>query len=223
MRRDLAGTVIIFDLDGTLVDTAGDLAAAMNHVLAGEGRAVLPLARVRHLIGQGAEAMLARGFAETGGAPRAADMEVNVRTFLDHYTANIATLSRPFPGAIEAIGELRAIGAACAVCTNKRETLSRALLAALRINSHFDAIVGGDTGPAPKPDPAPVRLCIERTRTERAIFVGDSDTDIKAAKAAGIPCLLATFGYGPALLRAEAAASFDAYAALPDLIRRVQA
>lgn len=219
-QQDLSGAAVIFDLDGTLIDTAGDLAAAMNHALTREGLAPLALEEVRHLIGHGALAMLRRGFEAHGAAPACEEMDRHIEVFLDHYVAHIADLSRPFPGAVEAIEALREAGAKIAICTNKREALSRRLIETLGLAGLFDAIVGMDTASAPKPDPAPVRLCLELTGAARAVFVGDSDTDIKAAAAAGLPCLVATFGYGPRLAGAEAFAHFDAYQSLPVLVRK---
>lgn len=167
--------------------------------------------------------MLAQGFAETGAVPLPDEMDGHIAVFLDHYLAHIADFSRPFPRAVSAIEELRSAGAKCAVCTNKREAPSALLLNTLGIGELFETIVGADTTSAPKPDPAPVRRCLEVTGAKRAVFVGDSDTDIKAAQATGLPTLLATFGYGPTTLAAEAYASFDDYRALPALVRKALA
>lgn len=210
MTDPLAGAAVIFDLDGTLIDTAGDLAASMNHVLRTNGLTALPPAEVRHLVGHGARAMLVAGFDAAGAPPPSeAEMNAHVEAFLEHYLAHIADLSRPFPGATAALDRLRARGATLAICTNKREGPARMLMTALGLADRFVAIVGGDTAGAAKPDPAPVRLCLERAGTARAVFVGDSDTDIRAAAATGLPCLLATFGYGPASLADHASAAFD--------------
>lgn len=220
MRPELADCVIIFDLDGTLIDTAGDLAAAMNHALTRAGRPAIDGARVRNLVGQGARAMLARGFAESGETPSEAEMDAHLETFLAHYVDHIAVHSRPFPGVLECIGGLRAAGAKTAVCTNKREAPARLLIEKLAMTDLFDAIAGMETAAAPKPDPAPVRYCIERTGARHGVFVGDSDTDIRAATAAGTPCFIGTFGYGPLTLSGQATAIFDGYPALPQLISR---
>ncbi|HXI85919.1 MAG TPA: HAD-IA family hydrolase [Parvularculaceae bacterium] len=218
MRENLAGVAVIFDLDGTLIDTAADLAAAMNHVLSKEGLSPLPPAEVRHLVGHGARAMLQRGFEEHRRAPTPDEMDGHFEVFLAHYYEHIADHSRPFPGVLEAIGRLRAAQAKIAICTNKREAASRLLIEALEIGGLFDAIVGVDTTARPKPDPLPVRHCLDLAGAVRGVFVGDSDTDIKAAAAAGLPCLLAEFGYGPRLLMGEAFARFDDYRSLPDLV-----
>jgi phosphoglycolate phosphatase len=219
MRPDLTGLVVIFDLDGTLIDTAGDLADAMNHALALAGHAPVAAARVRHLVGHGARAMLAQGFAENGEPSlSASELDRHVGAFLDYYLANIARRSRPFPGAIEAIDALLGLGARAAICTNKREGPARLLIETLGLSDRFATIVGMDTTTAAKPDPAPVRLCLARTGATRGVFVGDSDTDLRAAANAGLPCLIADFGYGPLTLAAGAKARFGAYAELPALV-----
>ncbi|GAB4517994.1 MAG: HAD family hydrolase [Amphiplicatus sp.] len=223
MRSDLDGVTVIFDLDGTLIDTADDLAAAMNHALARAGLKSVPAADVRHLVGHGARAMLAGGFARAGApAPDPAAMETHLAAFLEYYLAHIADRSRPFPHAAETVEALRTAGAKTAICTNKREAPARRLIEALDMTGLFDAIVGGDTAGAPKPDAAPVRLCLEATGARRGVFVGDSDTDIAAAAAAGLPCLAASFGYGP-LAHAREQAVFNDYRTLPALVRTVLA
>lgn len=224
MAQDLSGTAIIFDLDGTLIDTAEDLAASMNHALAQAGVDAVAAPEVRHLVGRGARRMLARGYEIAAGrAATDAELEVGLKALLDHYAAHIAVHSRPFDGAVAAIERLRARGAGVAICTNKREAMSRLLIDALGLAALFDAIVGADTAAAPKPDPAPVKLCLERIGVRRAVFIGDSDTDILAARAAGLPCLVAAFGYGPLTLGEDAAAVFDDYRAVEGLIEEALA
>ncbi|NOX83962.1 MAG: HAD-IA family hydrolase [Alphaproteobacteria bacterium] len=224
MRQDLKGAAIIFDLDGTLIDTADDLAASMNHALGQAGLPAVAHGEVRHLVGHGARAMLMRGIeAGAGRAASEAELEQGLKNFLDHYGANIAAHSRPFDGVIEMIGGFRRRGAGIAICTNKREALSRLLIDTLAIGALFDTIVGADTCAAAKPDPAPVLLCIEQTSATRSVFIGDSDTDIKAAGAAGLPCLIAEFGYGPLTLRDQAAGAFTAYSEAAAMIENLLA
>ena len=223
MRAEFDGVVVIFDLDGTLVDTAADLAAAMNHALAAAGRKAVPPGEVRHLVGHGAKAMLRHGFEATGAIPDEAGLDAALKTFLDYYLAHIADLSRPFPGAVEALGELARNGATLAVCTNKREAPARLLIETLGLDALFKTIVGMDTTAAAKPDPLPVNQCLEESGASRGVFVGDSDTDVKAAAAASMPCLFAEFGYGPSTLADRAFARFSAYEALPDLVREALA
>ncbi len=219
MQGPLSGVAVIFDLDGTLIDTAADLAASMNHVLMRAGRAPAPLDRVRHLVGHGARAMLDRGFRENGGEP-VIDLDPHVSLFLEHYLEHIADRSRPFAGVVELLDQLQAEGAAIAVCTNKREAWARALLDALDLLDRFAAIIGADTVGAAKPDPKPVKAALARTGASRGVFVGDSDTDIRAAQTAGIPCIAAIFGYGPLDLANEAFARFSSYDEALGLIRR---
>ncbi len=221
MRGSLAGICVLFDLDGTLVDTAEDLAAAMNAALFRDGRRPIGTERVRGLIGGGARAMLTQGLAENGATqPSAEDVDRLTGFFLEHYEAHIADHSAPFPGVIEAIGALKADGAKVAICTNKRERLARMLAAALGIENLFDAIVGPDTVGAAKPDPRPLIFCLGATGAATGVYVGDSDTDISAAAAAAMPCLLHLGGYGPFSLRAGAFATLPDYRDLVDCVRK---
>ena len=220
MAGMLRGTAVLFDLDGTLVDTAADLAASMNHALSVNGVDPVPAERVRGLVGHGARRMLMRGYEiACGRHAEEAELDAALTQFLAHYEANIAEASRPFDGVIEMIEGLRADGASIAICTNKRESMARLLIETLGVAALFDTIVGGDTAAAPKPDAAPVRLCMTRVSSKRGVLIGDSDTDIKAAAAAGMPCVIAEFGYGPLTLVGQAAAIFSDYESADDLVR----
>ncbi len=189
-------TIVGFDLDGTLVDTAGDLTAAVNHALALAARAPLTEAQVRPMIGLGAKHMLEQGFAATGGIP-GGDFERLFQELLRHYEANIAVHSRPFPGLIEALDRLNALGVRTAVVTNKREHMARKLLGELDLADRFAPIIGGDTlGPGnAKPSPAPILAMIDQCGGGRTAFVGDSIYDVTAAKAAGVASILVGFGF----------------------------
>ncbi|WP_425409962.1 HAD-IA family hydrolase [Hyphococcus sp.] len=218
---EFSGACLLFDLDGTLVDTAEDLAASMNFALSEAGLDPAPGKDVRHLVGHGARRMLMRGYELSAGRD-ASDEELDraLELFLDHYQHNIAVHSRPFEGVVALIENLRRRGAQMAICTNKREAMARLLLETLEIAALFDCVVGADTAPAPKPDPAPVLLCLEKTNASRAVFIGDSDTDIRAAAAAGLPCYVADFGYGPVTQPENAAAMFSQYADLQPVIEQ---
>ena len=195
--RDLAAATVVLDLDGTLVDTAADLVATLNVLLGEEGVAPLALAEARPMIGQGARALLVKGFA-AGGAPIVEErLTALFNRFIDHYRAHIADHSRPFPGAMAALDALAGAGARLAVCTNKRTDLSVALLRALGLADRFAAIVGPDAAPAAKPDPRHLIAAVERAggRPDLAVMVGDSAADAGAARAAAIPLVLVTFGY----------------------------
>lgn len=212
MTERLKGATIIFDLDGTLIDTANDLAASMNHALNTDGLAPVPAVEVRHLVGHGARRMLMKGYELSAGrAAEEGELDNALTHFLEHYEDNIAVHSKPFDGVIPVIERMRADGAAATICTNKREKLATLLIKELGITGLFDTIVGADTAGIAKPDPAPVRLCLERTAANRAVFIGDSDTDIRAAEAAKLPCFVAEFGYGPTTLGERVAKLFEAY------------
>jgi phosphoglycolate phosphatase len=190
--------IVAFDLDGTLADTAPDLAAALNHALGALGRPFVPEESVRHLIGQGARALLRRGLAATGEAPESL-VETGFPIFLDFYGANIARGTRAYPGMEAALDALAARGVALAICTNKAESLTRQLIDALGWQGRFKAVVGGDTLAVRKPDPAPLREAIARAGSGgsggRAAFIGDSITDADTARAAGLPFVAVSFGF----------------------------
>ncbi len=196
-QRPLAGATIVFDLDGTLVETAPDLLGTLNHLLAREGVALLTLEQGRSLIGQGAKALLSRGFAAAGEPLEEARLDRLFEDFIAYYRAHIADKSRPFAGVISAMDSLEAEGARLAVCTNKRTDLSLALLDALNLTERFAAIVGGDAAPAPKPDARHLLTTIDRAGGDpaRAVMIGDSISDAMAARNAGVPLVLVSFGY----------------------------
>lgn len=188
--------IVGFDLDGTLVDTLGDLAAAVNHALALMDRAPLTEAAVRPMIGRGAKHMLEQGLRATGGAPDGT-VERLYPELLRFYDAHIAVQSRPFPGAIAALDRLDALGVRTAVVTNKVERLARKLLGELGLAKRMATIIGGDTlGPGgAKPSPAPIRAMTDQSGGGRAAFVGDSILDVQAARGAGITSVAVGFGF----------------------------
>ncbi|MEI6485766.1 MAG: phosphoglycolate phosphatase [Sphingomonadales bacterium] len=187
---------ILFDLDGTLVDTAPDLAAAMNHVLAAHGRPAVSIDSVRGLVGHGARALIARGLAATGAAMPEL-VEPSMPLFLQHYAANIAVGSRPFSGVEAALDALSAAGCTLAICTNKPTHLAHALVDALGWQGRFAAVIGQTSVPAPKPDAGHVFATLAAAGGEAATaaFVGDSATDVNAARNAGLPVVAVSFGY----------------------------
>jgi len=191
---DFPFRIVGFDLDGTLIDTAGDLTAAVNHALALLDRAPLTETEVRPMIGLGAKHMLEQGLAATGGVPEDA-VDRLYPGLLHFYGAHIAVHSRPFPGLIDALDRLDALGVRAAVATNKAEGLARRLLAELGLSDRFAAIVGGDTVGVRKPSPEPVLAMMEQAGGGRTAFVGDSIYDMMAARKAGVPSILVGFGF----------------------------
>ena len=189
--------IIVFDLDGTLVDTAPDLAATTNAVLAGIGCPPLSEASIRRMIGHGARALVARGIKAAGGSLDDALLDRLFEEFLALYETRIADASKPFPGIEAALDHIAARGAIAAVCTNKPERLSGVLLHALGLSGRFAAIVGGDSLAVRKPDPLHLLTTIERAGgvADNAVMVGDSATDLNAARAAEVPMIGVSFGY----------------------------
>jgi phosphoglycolate phosphatase len=207
MPLDLAGTTIVFDLDGTLVDTAPDLAAATNHALSLAGLAPLTVAELHPFIGHGSRAMIDAGLRVHGASPDGQELTRLHDAFLAYYAANIAVGSRPFEGIPALLEGLLAAGARLAVCTNKLEALSKALLQALGLDARFAVIAGRDTFAVFKPAPGHLTATIERAGgdTRRAVMVGDSEVDFATAIAARVPAIGVTFGYTPRPVRELAA------------------
>ncbi|MBD8892822.1 phosphoglycolate phosphatase [Roseibium litorale] len=192
-------SVLVFDLDGTLVSSMDDLTATLNAVLTRAGYRAIAPESVRTMVGHGAKVLLQRGLNANGVTWTEESLAPLYDDFLDYYEANIAVHTRPFPGVIDALETFRSEGWKLAVCTNKVERLTLPLMDALDLTRHFDAIVGGDTFARPKPDAAPVLGAIARAGGSAggSIMVGDSVTDIDAARAAGIPVVAVDFGYTP--------------------------
>lgn len=189
--------LVVFDLDGTLVDTAPDLIASLNVILSREGMGPLPLANARNMIGGGARKLLERGLEAEGRTVAPAEMDRLVSDFIAHYADHIADHSRPFDGLEAALDQLSARGCTLAVCTNKREWLSKLLLDKLALSPRFAAVCGADTFGVSKPDPVILRQTIVRAGGQIAstIMVGDAGTDVGVARRAGVPVIGVTFGY----------------------------
>jgi phosphoglycolate phosphatase len=198
MRCAIAPTVV-FDLDGTLIDTAPDLVGTLNAIFARKRLPPVAYEAARDMVGGGARAMIERGLMAEGRTLAVPDLERMVEDFIDHYAAHIADRSRPFAGLEVALDALAAGGCRLAVCTNKLEWLSVRLLDALGLSRRFAAICGADSFGLQKPDPELLRGTIARAggRIECAIMVGDSVADITMARAAGIPIVAVDYGYSP--------------------------
>ncbi|MFF8802259.1 MULTISPECIES: phosphoglycolate phosphatase [unclassified Methylobacterium] len=198
-----SGPIVVFDLDGTLAETAGDLIGTLNVILAREGHAALPLEQARDLLGAGARALIQRGFAVAGASLTPERLETLFQDFLAYYGDHLTDNSTLFPGVVEALDRLEAEGFRLAICTNKVESHAVALLEALGIGHRFRTIVGKDTFAFSKPDPRHITATVARAGgdPDRAVMVGDSKADVAAAQAAGIPVVGVTFGYTPVPMR----------------------
>ena len=193
----LNSATLVFDLDGTLVDTAPDLIRTLNHVLGQHGCPHVQGAHIRSFIGFGARRMIIEGLAVSGKVLGDEEIDDLLTRFLHHYGSNVAVESAPYPNVIDVLDTASRAGARLGVCTNKREDLSHALLRELELHHRFGAIVGRDTLDVCKPDPRHLTETISRAggHSGKAIMIGDSPTDVKTARAAGIPVVAVSFGY----------------------------
>jgi phosphoglycolate phosphatase len=224
MPLDLSSATIVFDLDGTLVDTAPDLAAAANHVLGLIGLAPVSPAELHPYIGNGSRAMIEAGLRLHGVAKAQDEVDRLHALFFPYYAANIAVLSRPFAGAVELLDALLHAGATLAVCTNKFESLSKSLLQQLGLERRFAAIAGRDTFTVFKPAPGHLTgtIAMAGGRSDRAVMVGDGEVDFATAAAAGVPSIGVTFGYAPRPVRELApTAVIDHYCEFMDALETV--
>jgi phosphoglycolate phosphatase len=187
----------VFDLDGTLVDTAPDLVATLNVIFAREGLPPVAYDAARNMVGGGARSMIERGLVAEGRKLATPAVDKLVKDFIEHYAAHIADQSRPFPGLETALDELETGGCRLAVCTNKLEWLAVRLLDALGLSKRFVAICGADTFGLQKPNPELLQRTIARCggRIEQTVMIGDSISDIAMAKAAGVPVIAVDYGY----------------------------
>ncbi|WP_096786141.1 HAD-IA family hydrolase [Rhodobacter sp. CZR27] len=216
---------VVFDLDGTLADTSADLIASANACFRalGQGEPLDPLKDALTAF-HGGRAMLRLGFERLGNGWSEADIDLHYPVLLDNYRSAIHVHTTLYPGAREAVERLRAEGYATAICTNKPEGLAETLLGLMEIRHLFDAMIGADTLPVRKPDPAPYRASVERAggSLARSMLVGDTATDRETARAAGVPVALVTFGpEGRGVARLSPEALLDHFDHLPELAARL--
>jgi phosphoglycolate phosphatase len=190
---------VVFDLDGTLVDTAPDLCGALNWVLERAGLPPVAVDDVRHMVGEGARNLIKRGLAAHGPAPTANEVEDHVVHFLDHYRRNLSAHSAPFPGVDDTLKALSDVGIQFAICTNKPEEMALQLMSDIGLRHRFPVILGGDSLPVRKPDPEHLISTVARMGglLKDTVFVGDSHVDVTAARGAGVPVIAVSFGYSP--------------------------
>jgi phosphoglycolate phosphatase len=222
---------VVFDLDGTLIDSVPDLALALNAMLDEEGLPHVRPEQVPAFVGQGARVLVTKAMAAVGrpipeGDTGAADLERLHDRFVALYEAEPVRGTRPYDGAVAVLDALRAQGVTLGVCTNKPQGPTLGVLEALGLSGHFSAVVGGGVIPERKPDPAPLLLTLERmgVAPARAVMVGDTPYDVGAARAAGVPVILVDFGYSP-VPPAEAGADLliSSFAEMPAALARLAA
>ena len=219
-------TALIFDLDGTLVDTAPDLLGATNAVLDAQGRAPIDPASLRHMVGFGARSLITQAMAASGAPAPEEEMAGLVAHFIAHYRDHIADFSRPFPGVEATLRQLKAQGMRLGVLTNKPVDLTRLLLDRLGLATDFAAVYGAGSRPYTKPDPRIFHDVVTDLYAEDggggpAVMIGDSITDLSTARAAGAPCILLSYGYTP-VPAAELGADLvlDDFSHLPGVLGR---
>jgi len=215
---------LIFDLDGTLVDSVPDLEAALNETLREVGGPALARAAVRGMVGDGTAALVARALAASG-LPDAM-LADRLSRFLALYEAAPAVRSRTYPGVIETLAALRRDGRRLAICTNKPQRATLAVLRGLALDGFFMAVVGGDVLPVRKPDPGHLLGAVTAlgATADEAAMIGDNEHDVAAANSAGIPIVLARYGYARVpLATLSASCQIDDFRALPDALRRIEA
>jgi len=215
---------VVFDLDGTLADTSADLVAAANACFRGLGHGDLldPVADALTAF-HGGRAMLRLGFSRLGRADEAL-VDAQYPVLLAAYADGIDTHTRLYPGAVDAVEALRSAGYATAICTNKPEGLAETLMQRLGVRGLFGSLIGADTLPTRKPDVAPYLAAVRQAggNPARSLLVGDTETDRKTAAAAGVPCILVSFGpEGAGIARLDPEAMLHSYADLPVLANRL--
>jgi len=218
----MKGFLLVFDLDGTLVDSVMDLRAALNEVLRERGHRALSRAEVRHMIGDGVPALVARALAASGADPAEAPMALP--RFLEIYEANPTQLSRPYPGVPETLATLRRRGYRTAICTNKPQQATLAVMQGLDLLPLFDGVAGGDRFPVRKPHPGHLLQLIAElgARPEASAMIGDNENDAAAARSAAVPLVLVRYGYArvePESLMADAL--LDHFSELPGALERL--
>lgn len=220
-------SAVVFDLDGTLVDSSPDIASAMNEVLAEAGRRALTLGEIRGMVGNGTSALVLRAFAAADGGvePAKADIARQVERFRVVYEARATLETRPYPGVVETVRVLDAAGYRMALCTNKPDRPAQAILEAFGLCPFIRAVVGGETAPARKPDPRHLGAALDRLGATpgEAVMVGDGMNDVMAARGLSVPVVLVSFGFSEGADGLSGDAVIDRFADLPEALSRLGA
>ncbi|WP_234185676.1 HAD family hydrolase [Shinella sp. NM-101] len=221
----MSAPLVVFDLDGTLIDTAHDLVASLNHTIGLEGLEPVGYGDLTHLVGHGGQVMIRRAFALRGREITDAELQRMLAVFVEHYADAMPGVSVPYPGLTDAMDRLAASGYRLAVCTNKMEGLARRLVDGLGLTARFSAITGGDTFAVRKPDAEHLLGTISRAEADpmRTVMIGDSLNDMLVARNAGVPSIGVPFGYSDVpvaeLEPNHVIAHFDELT--PDLVERL--
>jgi phosphoglycolate phosphatase len=219
-----AARILICDLDGTIIDSAPDLTSALGDLLAEVGRPPLPVAAVRRMVGDGIAVLVERALLASGGIPDDGALAGYVARYAAFYEGRMTELTRPYPGAVVALNNLKGAGWRLAICSNKPEKPCRHVLATLGLDGLFEVVAGGDTFAIRKPDPGHVRGVLDRldARPDEAIMLGDSRNDVLAARGAGLPTIAIASGYGPVPAKElDADVLIETFAELPDALATV--
>lgn len=212
-------TAIIFDLDGTLIDSAPDIHAAVARTLADEGRPPLSPAQVKSFIGNGVPVLIDKVMVAIGEAADPDRRTALIDRFMLHYTAASSDLTTVYPGVDRALSALQSAGHPLGLCTNKPVDAARAILRAFDLEKYFQAVIGGDSLPQRKPHPAPLLATMEKLGSASALYVGDSEVDAQTAAAAGVPLILFTEGYRKtAVADLPHRVAYADFAALPAIV-----
>lgn len=221
----MSAPLVVFDLDGTLIDTAHDLVASLNHTIGLEGLEPVGYGDLTHLVGHGGQVMIRRAFALRGREITDTELQRMLAVFVEHYADAMPGVSMPYPGLTDAMDRLAASGYRLAVCTNKMEGLARRLVDGLGLTARFSAITGGDTFAVRKPDAEHLLGTISRAEADpmRTVMIGDSLNDMLVARNAGVPSIGVPFGYSDVpvaeLEPNHVIAHFDELT--PDLVERL--
>lgn len=216
------GLALIFDLDGTLADTSPDLLAATNAVLAAQERPELDLAHLRQMVGFGARALIHQAMAASGRPVSDQEIPALLKVFLTHYSAHLADGTRLFPQVAETLQRLKHEGARLGVLTNKPQELTDPLLESLGLKELFAAVFGAGRKTYTKPDPRIFHDVVTACGGGPAVMVGDSVTDLNTARAAGVPCILMSYGFTPVpVSELGADAVLDDFSQIPEALQQL--